>query len=109
MNRWTQFLIAVGSVVAAAILVLADDYSETFIRPYLESLGHTVTSDTNYYDWDGTMSAETDIILYLYGYELGEYGNQAAANQSVLDFVAGGGLYLPSGMTIASLMKSMSQ
>ena len=102
MNRWTQFLIAVGSVVAAAntqaaaILVLADDYSETFISPYLESLGHTVTSDTNYYDWDGTMSAETDVILHLYGYdygyELGEYGNQAAANQSVLDFVAGGGL-----------------
>ena len=101
MNKWAQFLIAAGSVVAAAntqaaaILVLGDDYSETFISPYLESLGHTVTSDTVYYDWDGTISADTDVILYLYGYdygyELGEYGNQAAANQSVLDFVAGGG------------------
>ena len=101
MNKWAKFLIAASSVVAAAntqaaaILVLGDNYSETFISPYLESLGHTVTSDTNYYDWDGTMSADTDVILYLYGYEygyeLGEYGNQAAANQSVLDFVAGGG------------------
>lgn len=101
MNKWAQFLIAAGSVVAAAntqaaaILVLGDDYSETFITPYLESLGHTVTSDTNYYDWDGTMSAGTEVILYLdgydYGYNLGENSDPVAANQSILDFVAGGG------------------
>ncbi|MCJ8293191.1 MAG: PEP-CTERM sorting domain-containing protein [Colwellia sp.] len=101
MNKWTQFLIAAGSVVAAAnaqaaaIFVLGDNYSETFISPYLESLGHTVTSDTNYYDWDGSMPADIDVILYLDGYEygsaLGEYGDSVAANQSILDFVAGGG------------------
>lgn len=101
MHKWAQFLIAAGSIVvtantqAAAILVLGDNQSETFISPYLESLGHTVTSDTTYYDWDGTMSADTDVILYLDGYEygsgLGENGDPIAANQSILDFVANGG------------------
>jgi len=101
MNLYTMLLIAAGSVVVAAntqataILVLGDDFSETIITPHLEGLGYTVTSDTNYYDWDGTMPAETDLIIYLYGYEYGYYlggeGDPVAANQAVLDFVAGGG------------------
>lgn len=101
MSKWIQALIVAGSIVvtansqAAAILVLGDDNSESVISPYLESLGHSVTSNSNYYDWDGTMSADTEVVLYLYGYDygygLGEYGDPVAANQSLLDFVTGGG------------------
>lgn len=80
---------------ATYILVLGDDYSESFVSPYLTDQGHTVTSDTTYYDWGGAIPALTEVIIYLhgyeYGYELGEDANPINANQSMLDFVANGG------------------
>ncbi len=37
---------------ATYILVLGDDNSESFVSPYLTNQGHTVTSNTAYYDWE---------------------------------------------------------
>ena len=77
------------------ILVLGDDNSESFVTPYLINQGHIVVSDTAYYDWDGSIPALTEVIIYLhgyeYGYELGEDADPVIANQAMLDFVAAGG------------------
>ncbi len=82
-------------VKASYILLLGDDYSETIIAPYLTNNGHQVTIDGIYYEWDGDIPSETEVIIYLngydYGYDLGEYGDALAANNAILDFVAGGG------------------
>ena len=80
---------------ATYILVLGDDNSESFVSPYLTNQGHTVTSNTAYYDWDGDIPALTEVIIYLHGYEygdeLGEDADPVNANQSMLNFVANGG------------------
>ena len=101
MNKCIQVLAVVSAMFMSAntyattILVLGDEYSETIINPYLESLGHTVFSGTTYYDWSGVIPDGTEVILYLegydYGYGLGEYGDPINANQSMMDFVANGG------------------
>ena len=82
-------------VKASYILLLGDDYSETIIAPYLTNNGHQVTIDGVYYEWDGDIPSETEVIIYLngydYGYDLGEYGDALAANNAILDFVTGGG------------------
>jgi hypothetical protein len=89
------FTLMAVNVNASYILLLGDDYSETFIAPYLIDEGHEVTSESTYYDWNGNIPSETDVIIYLDGYEydyaLGEFGDDVAANAAILNFVANGG------------------
>ncbi|MCV2884572.1 hypothetical protein OE749_07685 [Aestuariibacter sp. AA17] len=100
--------------MAAVIYVLGDDQSENTINPYLESQGHTVYHDSTYQAWDGTIPMDTDVVLYLYGYdygdELGEDTDPVKANQSILNFVAsGGGLIFTEWYAYEELDEPVSQ
>lgn len=99
VRAWKSCLLVLlflaGQANAAVVYVLGDDESENVVNPYLEAQGHTVIFDSSYYEWEGDIPEGADVVLYLSGYEYGDYtgedGDQDAANQALLNFVANGG------------------
>lgn len=86
----TALSFASAPVLAANVLLLGDDFSQSQVQARLELAGHNVTCAGPYYAWDGSGLSCMDSVIYLDGYNCA-LGMLPEADAALAAFVAGGG------------------
>src|SRR5688572_31165006 len=72
------------------VLILEDGRTEDGVEPILSAAGHVVTMGGNWWENDGALFADQDVIVFLCGYEY-SYVMPDSVQDKLVSFVAGGG------------------